>query len=262
LFWFVQKEEESIDALNYITEMWRILKTGGVFVLISTMPPEIIEPLALSPLLTPLPGVRGGASDWNQGCRVLPLTTQEGGKVYYYAIRKLAEITRVTTFRPGTTTTTTNTAGTKSSSKVGAAADNSGIMAGIAALLEEAKKAKESMEAAANKVICALCHLKIEILLLCVIYLYYVLQQQRQAAAEVRDVETKRAALESTLQSGLRDMKTGDGDRAGGEEDELGASSGGGRGSGSVEQEEESAADRKNDALVQVLPVCQLSSQA
>lgn len=149
-----QKEVESIDALNYMIEMWRILKIGGVFVLISTMPPEIIEPLALTPLLASVPGVRGGASDWKQGCRVLPLTTQEGGQVYYYAIRKRAEITRLTSFRPGssTSTSTSKAASAKSSAKVGAAADSSGIMAGIAALLEEAKKAKESMEAAADKV--------------------------------------------------------------------------------------------------------------
>ena len=36
----------------------------------------------------------------------------------------------------------------------------------------------------------------------------YYCEQQRQAAAEVQEVESKRASLEQTLQSGLRDMNS------------------------------------------------------
>lgn len=131
--------------------MWRILKVGGVFVLVSTMPPEVIEPLALTPLLAPRNQTENSASDWKRGCRVLPLTTQEGGNVFYYAIRKLGEISRVTSFRPSAPPSSASTSSSHAT-KVGAAADNSGIMAGIAALLEEAKRAKENMEAAAKQV--------------------------------------------------------------------------------------------------------------
>ena len=143
--------------------MWRILRIGGVFIIISTMPPDILEPLALAPLLqvkSKKSSTDSKVSNWKAGCRVLPLTTQEGGDVYYYAITKLAEIHQLTSYRPGQEKKATNSNSNNNSngnnnnnsgSKV-KSTDTSGIMAGIAALLEEAKKAKEAMEAATNQV--------------------------------------------------------------------------------------------------------------
>ena len=121
------------------------------------MPPDIFEPLALAPLLQAVSkkgSTDSKVSNWKTGCRVLPLTTQEGGDVYYYAITKLAEINQLTSYRPGQEKRTTNSNSnnnSSSSSKV-KSTETSGIMAGIAALLEEAKKAKEAMEAATNQV--------------------------------------------------------------------------------------------------------------
>lgn len=130
------------------------------------MPPDILEPLALTPLL-PTPSITKGTtnsrvSNWKAGCRVLPLTTQEGGAVYYYAITKLSEISQLTSYRPGQDAKVTNnnnnngsgssSGNNNSSSNKTKGSDASGIMAGIAALLEEAKKAKEAMEAATHQV--------------------------------------------------------------------------------------------------------------
>jgi len=148
--------------------MWRILRIGGLFILISTMPPDILEPLAFTPLLsTTSSNSKDSAnancivSNWKAGCRVLPLTTQEGGTVYYYAMTKLSEISQLTSYRPGQEAKGTNnnnnngsgsSSGNNSSSSKTKSTDTSGIMAGIAALLEEAKKAKEAMEAATHQV--------------------------------------------------------------------------------------------------------------
>jgi len=83
--------------------------------------------------------------------------------VYYYAITKLAEISQLTSYRPGQEANGTNnnnnngsgsgsSSGNNNSSNKTKGTDTSGIMAGIAALLEEAKKAKEAMEAATHQV--------------------------------------------------------------------------------------------------------------
>ena len=130
--------------------MWRVLKVGGLFVVISTMPPEIIEPLALAPLLDPSGTKR--VSNWNRGSTERLLTTQEGGKVYYYAITKLADIARKSSFRPAAALSASSSLSPTKSKGTKKAADNSDIMAGISALLDEAKRAKENMEAATNKV--------------------------------------------------------------------------------------------------------------
>ena len=132
------------------------------------MPPDIFEPLALTPLIQAVSkkgSTDSKVSNWKAGCRVLPLTTQEGGDVYYYAITKLAEIHQLTSYRPGQEKKATNSNSSDSNSKSSnnsnsssgtsskvKSTDTSGIMAGIAALLEEAKKAKEAMEAATNQV--------------------------------------------------------------------------------------------------------------
>lgn len=192
-----------MDAINYMLEIWRVLKIGGLLVLISTMPPEILEPMAIAPLeqqdssaidsaSSPVvnsdghdqqphsyrhsSGGDGGVSNWKAGSRVQQLTTAEGGTVYYYTIRKLTNTSKVTTFHPAAATTTTTSTTTPTATAKGASAlkekstkdnksgvgrkgDTKGyecvkedIMAGITALLEEARKAKEQMEAAASKV--------------------------------------------------------------------------------------------------------------
>jgi hypothetical protein len=143
-------------------ELWRVLRVGGVLVLISTMPPEILEPVAIAPLAdttaavgskNQAPGkgdgkagqpeaMRSAVCDWNAGCRVQSLTTPEGGQVYYYALTKTANCKKVTSFKAST-------------SQAAPSASNSNkedIMAGITALLEEAVKAKEQMEAASAQV--------------------------------------------------------------------------------------------------------------
>jgi hypothetical protein len=126
------------DAANYMIEIWRVLKTGGTFILISTMPPGVLQPLGIAALGELVNG-RSAVCNWNQGCRVLPLQTPEGGQVYYYAVKKTAECAKTTSHRSS-----------KASVAPGSKED---IMAGISALLEEARKAKEQMDSAEVQVL-------------------------------------------------------------------------------------------------------------
>jgi hypothetical protein len=87
--------------------------------------------------------LRSTVCDWNAGCRVQPLTTPEGGQVYYYALTKTANCKKVTSFKVAV-------------SKTAPTSSKEDIMAGISALLEEAVKAKEQMEAASAQVLTAL----------------------------------------------------------------------------------------------------------
>lgn len=130
-------QEHSEDAANYMIEVWRVLKTGGLFILVSTMPPQVLEALGIIPLAELRSG-RSPVCDWNNGARVRPLTTTEGGQVYYYAIRKIAPCGKSTSHRLAT-------AGAAPGSK-------EDIMAGIQALLAEARKAKEQMDSAEAQV--------------------------------------------------------------------------------------------------------------
>jgi hypothetical protein len=125
------------DAANYMIEIWRVLKIGGTFILISTMPPNVLQPLGIAALGELVNG-RSAVCNWNQGCRVLPLQTPEGGQVYYYAVKKTAECAKTTSHRSS-----------KASVAPGSKED---IMAGISALLEEARKAKEQMDSAEAQV--------------------------------------------------------------------------------------------------------------
>jgi hypothetical protein len=134
----VLPQAQGEDAANYMIEIWRVLKTGGTFILISTMPPDVLQPLGIAALGELVNG-RSAVCNWNQGCRVLPLQTPEGGQVYYYAVKKTAECTKTTSHRSS-----------KASAAPGSKED---IMAGISALLEEARKAKEQMDSAEAQVI-------------------------------------------------------------------------------------------------------------
>lgn len=152
----------SVDAINYMLEVWRILKINGLLVLISTMPPDILEPLAIAPLSEATAKKAGNAvSNWKAGCRVQPITTAEGGTVYYYTIKKLANTARVTSFRPTTTSdkpsqksgvVDTARSGDGSGGGSAGASKPDDIMAGINALLEVARTAIEEQAAATKQV--------------------------------------------------------------------------------------------------------------
>jgi hypothetical protein len=127
--------DNSRDATQYVREMWRVLVIGGLFVLITTMPPKILQSIAIDPLLS------GGSSgtrpvNWESGHVCHQLQTPEGGDVYYYCLRKMADLA---------TNSTANY-----SSNVGG--DKEDIMSGILALLEEAKAAREAVDEAARRV--------------------------------------------------------------------------------------------------------------
>ena len=123
-------------------------------VLISTMPPDILEPVAMAPLLssssssaTAIVNNKVSSSsvcNWKTGSIIRNITTPEGGQVYYYCITKLAHCTKLSSFNSSNTMRTVPTARTDT--------DKEDIMAGIAALLEEAKKAKSQMDLAVQKV--------------------------------------------------------------------------------------------------------------
>ena len=83
--------------------------------------------------------------NWKTGSTIRNITTPEGGQVYYYCITKLAHCTKLSSFNSSDTTRTVPTARTDT--------DKEDIMAGIAALLEEAKKAKSQMDLAVQKVL-------------------------------------------------------------------------------------------------------------
>lgn len=101
----------SPDAAAYMTEMWRILKPKGVFFIITTMPPEIFEPIAISPWHS-----KGKIfTNWQRGHSFHKLKTSAGGEVFLYSIQKW----------------------TKSSKE--------NLMNGIMAMLEEAKSIREDM---------------------------------------------------------------------------------------------------------------------
>jgi SAM-dependent methyltransferase len=130
--------DNSSDATRYIQEMWRVLSTGGLFVLITTMPPNVLQSIAIDPLLSC--GDSGTRPvNWDAGHVCHQLQTPEGGDVYYYCLRKMADLS-VGPFVPS------------SSSGGGNGADKEDIMSGILALLEEAKQAREAVDEAAKKV--------------------------------------------------------------------------------------------------------------
>jgi hypothetical protein len=195
-------------------ELWRVLKLHGVLIMITTMPPEVFEAIAMVSLLndteaahvrerqqkhpmhqqqwtnsmlkSTTPGVVVSAakhnaattnmfrsiSNWNveqlkdgKGFKsevlssnvIHVLNTEEGGVVYYYAITKLGDAVGnniKTSDGPvrGATGSGINGRNIGSDGSNTKGDQKEGIMAGIQALLDEARKAKEMMESAASKV--------------------------------------------------------------------------------------------------------------
>ena len=133
-------ESGAMDAATYMLEMWRIIVIGGKFLVLSTMPPDIFYALAIEPLIA-LGATKCEVCDWDNALRQY-VTTAEGGDVYFYAIAKLM----------------TPNAAHKQPPKQGPLASarkerrsKEDIMAGIQALLQEAKQAKLEMDAASAK---------------------------------------------------------------------------------------------------------------
>lgn len=80
------------DALAYMKEMWRILQSGGVFVIISTMPPHLFHLVGSE--IVPALANESSSNDQQKsvrtgdGYRINSFTTKEGGSVFYYALFK------------------------------------------------------------------------------------------------------------------------------------------------------------------------------
>jgi len=119
------------DSCRYMREMWRILRTDGVLVFITTMDASLFESIALMPI-----GVQeeeeAYISDWKQGSRMEKVKTNEGGDVYYYSIRKLRSSTHVSSHVP-------------ISKGLSSWVAKEGLFRDIQLLLDEAIKAKEEM---------------------------------------------------------------------------------------------------------------------
>lgn len=74
----------SRDAADYMTEIWRVLRVNGAFLVVTTMPPAIFERFVIDALNE----CAESGHDWTEGHSQHCLTTAEGGTVFYYAIRK------------------------------------------------------------------------------------------------------------------------------------------------------------------------------
>ena len=124
------------DSCNYMREMWRILKTDGLLVIVTTMDASLFESIALIPMVgsASIDAVQE-ASNWKRGSRIDRVRTSEGGQVYYYSIRKLKSIL--------VGSATVNKGSSSSDGK-------EGLFRGIQLLLDEAMKAKEEMGAVAD----------------------------------------------------------------------------------------------------------------
>ncbi len=70
--------------------MWRILKKGGVFILISTMTSDILQSLVTSYLIYYSGEDKKvyNASNWSRGHIEEKLVSDGGGTVYYYSLMK------------------------------------------------------------------------------------------------------------------------------------------------------------------------------
>lgn len=140
----------AVDAAKYMLEMWRILKIGGCFLVLSTMPPDVFYALAVAPLTVESNGTGTGTGvrkvccccDWESTATKQSMKTTEGGDVFFFALTKLE--TPSASHRQHALAALASSATTTARSK-------DDIMAGIHALLEEAKQAKLDMDAASAK---------------------------------------------------------------------------------------------------------------
>lgn len=73
-------------------EMWRVLRIGGQFVVVTTMSPSIFETLVVAPIesacIKPGEEEDSRGSDWRSGCIIAPLKTDAGGAIFYYSLSK------------------------------------------------------------------------------------------------------------------------------------------------------------------------------
>ncbi len=134
------------DASLYMREMWRVLCIGGLFVVVTTMPPDILQTIAIDPIAG---GGGSAAVNWGAGHVHHKLQTPEGGDIHYYALKKLGEVPTVQ-----------SKAGSSSGGSAGlglGSARKEDVMGGIMALLEEAKKAAAAVQEATSKVSITCC---------------------------------------------------------------------------------------------------------
>lgn len=114
------------------------MKKNGVFIVISTMPPDIFKAIAIDPIDIDCKG--DPATDWGRGSKSIKLQTSEGSDIYYHCVSKLREVSQ-------------NILSSAKQSRQQQSQSKEQIMDGIMQLLEEAKKAKDLVEKAINKVI-------------------------------------------------------------------------------------------------------------
>eukprot|EP00981_Chlorochromonas_danica_P009298 scaffold2602_cov177-Ochromonas_danica.AAC.19 len=85
-------ESQSSKVGRYCLEMWRVLRIGGQFVVVTTMSPSIFETLVVAPIesacIKPGEEEDSHGSDWRSGCIIAPLKTEAGGAIFYYSLSK------------------------------------------------------------------------------------------------------------------------------------------------------------------------------
>lgn len=140
-----KSEVELDNAAQYVREMWRVLTSGGLFVFITTMPPDVFEPIAIVPLTQGASGSE--VVNWNDGHTSYKLKTPEGGDVYYYCLKKLGNAVK-----PKQKASATGGGNANKSSLKSSELEKADVMDGIKALLEEARLAKEQVDKAMQKV--------------------------------------------------------------------------------------------------------------
>ena len=96
------------NALQYISETFRVLKLYGVFAVITAMPPSVFRTIAINPLhaqyssaliddqniqkiMSDKENSKSVITDW-KSCKKKKIRTREGEYVYFYIIRKMANI--------------------------------------------------------------------------------------------------------------------------------------------------------------------------
>jgi hypothetical protein len=85
-------EASTAAAIAYLQNMWALLVTGGMFIIITTMPPAIFNMLGQQIMdLPPAARAAGPTSCVSTShYEVRPLKTDVGGDVFYYVLTKSA----------------------------------------------------------------------------------------------------------------------------------------------------------------------------
>lgn len=123
-----------LNAAAYMREVWRLLPVGGKFLIVTTMPNDIFDTIAIEPI--------GGyvCSNWNNNkeCKKIKMTTTAGGEIYYYSIMKISTANLASEYKANKNKPKSNS--------------NQDIMSGIQAILLEAAEAKKQMDEALKQV--------------------------------------------------------------------------------------------------------------